>query len=143
MSSLSFSNFSAGVTRARALGHDLENDPPANTLSGMNRMTCKTCGAAVLGNGSIAYGGALDRKCVPIPDGAVGLTSGPSAPTPQAALVVFCRKCGHEHPIVSRADCPDRCPKCGAALKMNLYSSDFEPTPNAAAREMREQESEK
>ena len=51
------------VERAEALGHTLVNDPPANTLSNMNRMSCTQCGRAVLWNHETAYGSALEAEC--------------------------------------------------------------------------------
>lgn len=51
------------VDRAKALGHKLVDDPPANMLSNMNRHTCTECGRAVLWNGRTAYGSALDSEC--------------------------------------------------------------------------------
>lgn len=53
------------VERAKALGHKLVNDPPANMLSNMNRQTCTECGRAVLWNGSTSYGSALEAECKP------------------------------------------------------------------------------
>jgi hypothetical protein len=51
------------IKQAEAHGHKLVNDPPANTLSSMNRKTCSICGACVLWNSSTAYGSALEADC--------------------------------------------------------------------------------
>ena len=45
-------------------GHKLINDPPANALTRMRRLTCFTCGGAVMirPDGS-RYGSAVERTC--------------------------------------------------------------------------------
>lgn len=53
--------------KAEALGHKLEDDPPANTLSNASRHTCKRCGRAVLQNAGNAWGSALTEACVAPP----------------------------------------------------------------------------
>lgn len=53
-----------GVALARTLGHDMISDPPANTLSNMDRYSCKKCWRAVLGNGSTVYGSAIEIDCI-------------------------------------------------------------------------------
>ena len=58
------SKFKAALVKAKAAGHDLEHDPPSNTLSSMDRYTCKTCGRAVLGNFDSAYGSATEIDCI-------------------------------------------------------------------------------
>lgn len=55
------SRFDWGLGRARALGHELEPDPPS--FSVMGRQTCKRCGRAVLGHSTTVYGSALEGKC--------------------------------------------------------------------------------
>lgn len=95
-------NFNKALARAKQLGHDLENDPPANELSRVRRKTCRKCGAAVLGADANAWGTAIVAKCSPAPTVTTGLTSGPSAPAPTLDI--------------------------------------FEPTPNAGARDMRDEE---
>jgi len=57
--------------------------------------------------------------------------------SPIGALVVWCRECRLTHPIDKPSDTPEKCPACGAQLKF-----DFEPTPAAGARDMRESEEE-
>jgi len=51
-----------GVAQARALGHAVEWDPPANILSRVARWTCP-CGAAVLDSGTVIYGDAVEKTC--------------------------------------------------------------------------------
>jgi Zn finger protein HypA/HybF involved in hydrogenase expression len=57
--------------------------------------------------------------------------------SPVGALVVWCRKCQHTHPIKKPSDTPEKCPACGAQLKF-----DFEPILSAGALKMREQKKE-
>lgn len=51
------------VRRAKAHGHRLKDDPPANGLSRLGRATCEVCGRAVLGTYSSAYGSAAEVAC--------------------------------------------------------------------------------
>ena len=43
-------------------GHDFEDDSP-HALSRVERWTCKRCGWAVLRNGAIVYGSAIEGRC--------------------------------------------------------------------------------
>jgi hypothetical protein len=54
------------VERARERGHNLVDDPPAHTLTNMNRQTCSKCGRAVLWGPEArhGYGTALEKDCV-------------------------------------------------------------------------------
>lgn len=50
------------ITKAEALGHTVESDPPAALTRG-ERWTCTACGDAVLRYGNVIYGSAVEREC--------------------------------------------------------------------------------
>lgn len=52
----------AAVTRAEALGHWVEHDPPA-AMTAARRWTCARCGAAVLDYLGNIYGSAVEKMC--------------------------------------------------------------------------------
>jgi len=55
-------SFEQGIAKARELGHDLQDDPPAISRS-TSRHTCTKCGRAVLSNSNFAYGSAMTDVC--------------------------------------------------------------------------------
>jgi hypothetical protein len=55
--------FERALVKATDEGHEMKYDPPANSLSRMNRYTCRKCGRAVLGNPGAAYGSATEGPC--------------------------------------------------------------------------------
>jgi hypothetical protein len=54
----------SAVERAAARGHKVEDDPP-HALSWVRRWTCSVCGRAVLYNGGVVYGTAVEQDCEP------------------------------------------------------------------------------
>lgn len=51
------------VERAAALGHDCIDDPPSGAFTSASRWTCTRCGRAVIRNGNVVYGSAIERIC--------------------------------------------------------------------------------
>lgn len=56
-------DFQQGIEKAKQLGHELVDDPPA-VICSMSRHTCVKCGCAVLGNNTTFYGSATDTSCI-------------------------------------------------------------------------------
>lgn len=57
--------FKEAVEAARAAGHELVYDPPANIFSKVGRYTCTNCGKCVVGDRRTAHGAATESGCTP------------------------------------------------------------------------------